>query len=72
MGGTIVVAARHRPMEPIKVLPQPVPRRTADDYLRWEAEQPDKHEYERGETFAMGDTAGGPVISAGRPCQRKR
>lgn len=59
-------------MEPIKVLPQPVPRRTADDYLRWEAEQPDKHEYERGETFALGDTADGPVISAGRPCQRKR
>ena len=35
-------------------LPHPVPRFTADDYLRWEAEQPEKHEYVRGEAFAMG------------------
>ncbi|MFV8823475.1 Uma2 family endonuclease [Thauera sp. WH-2] len=35
-------------------LPHPVPRFTADDYLRWEAEQPKKHEYVRGEAFAMG------------------
>jgi Uma2 family endonuclease len=27
---------------------------TAADYLRWEAEQPDKHEYVAGEVFAMG------------------
>ena len=35
-------------------LPQPTPAFTAADYLRWEAEQLDKHEYLRGETFAMG------------------
>ncbi len=34
--------------------PPPVLPFTADDYLRWEAGQPEKHEYVRGETFAMG------------------
>ena len=31
-------------------------RFTADDYLAWEAMQPDKHEYLRGEVFAMTGT----------------
>ena len=35
-------------------LPQPTAPFTAEDYLRWEAGQPDKHEYDHGETFAMG------------------
>lgn len=35
-------------------LPQPTAPFTAEDYLHWEAEQPDKHEYFHGETFAMG------------------
>lgn len=35
-------------------LPQPTAPCTAEDYLRWEADQPDKHEYFHGETFAMG------------------
>ena len=35
-------------------LPQPTAPFTAEDYLRWEAGQPDKHEYYHGETFAMG------------------
>ena len=34
--------------------PPPVFPLTADDYLRWEADQPEKHEYVRGKTFAMG------------------
>ena len=37
-----------------QALPQPTPAFTTADYLRWEAEQLDKHEYLRGETFAMG------------------
>jgi len=35
-------------------LPQPTAPFTAEDYLQWEAAQPDKHEYYHGETFAMG------------------
>ena len=35
-------------------LPQPTPPFTAADYLHWEAEQPEKHEYVHCETFAMG------------------
>jgi len=35
-------------------LPQPTAPFTAEDYLHWEAGQPDKHEYYHGETFAMG------------------
>ena len=35
-------------------LPQPTAPFTAEDYLQWEAGQPDKHEYYHGETFAMG------------------
>ena len=62
-------------------LPQPTPAFTAADYLRWEAEQLDKHEYLRGETFAMGGasrrhvTISGNVFSAlddaldGTPCR---
>ncbi|MBS0510605.1 MAG: Uma2 family endonuclease [Proteobacteria bacterium] len=38
-------------------LPQPTPPFTAADYLRWEAEQPNKHEYVHGDTFAMGATS---------------
>jgi Uma2 family endonuclease len=34
-------------------LPQPTHSFTARDYLAWEAEQPDKHEYYHGEVFAM-------------------
>ncbi|TAH47946.1 MAG: Uma2 family endonuclease [Betaproteobacteria bacterium] len=62
-------------------LPQPTPPFTAEDYLRWEAEQPEKHEFVRGETFAMGGasrrhvTISGNVFSAldaaleGTPCR---
>lgn len=62
-------------------LPQPTPPFTAADYLRWEAEQPEKHEYVRGETFAMGGasrrhvTISGNVFAAldaaleGTPCR---
>jgi len=35
-------------------LPQPTTLFTAEDYLQWEAEQPGKHEFVCGETFAMG------------------
>ena len=64
-----------------QALPQPTPAFTAADYLRWEAEQLDKHEYLRGETFAMGGasrryvTISGNVFSAlddaleGTPCR---
>lgn len=31
----------------------PLPKLTLDDYLRWESEQPDRHEFHRGEVFAM-------------------
>lgn len=34
-------------------LPQPNHPFTARDYLAWEAEQPEKHEYYHGEVFAM-------------------
>ena len=62
-------------------LPQPTAPFTAEDYLRWEAGQPDKHEYYHGETFAMGGasrrhvTISGNVFSAldealeGSPCR---
>ena len=33
-------------------LPQPTTPFTAEDYLQWEAGQPDKHEFVRGEKFA--------------------
>lgn len=35
-------------------LPAPIPHFSAEDYLAWEAAQPDKHEYVAGEAFAMG------------------
>lgn len=53
----------------------------AADYLRWEAEQPDKHEYVAGEVFAMGGASRRHVTVslnlaaslvealAGRPCR---
>ena len=43
----------------------PLPKLTLDDYLRWENEQPDKHEFYRGELFAMvgGRRVHGRVIS---------
>ena len=62
-------------------LPQPTPPFTAEGYLQWETEQPDKHEFVRGETFAMGGasrrhvTISGNVFSAlddaleGSPCR---
>ena len=62
-------------------LPQPTAPFTAEDYLRWEAAQPDKHEYYHGETFAMGGasrrhvTISGNIFSAldealeGSPCR---
>ena len=31
----------------------PLPKPTLDDYLRWEDEQPGRHEFVRGEIFAM-------------------
>ena len=31
----------------------PLPKPTLDDYLRWEDEQPARHEFVRGEIFAM-------------------
>ncbi|HMO45764.1 MAG TPA: Uma2 family endonuclease [Rubrivivax sp.] len=31
----------------------PLAKTTLDDFLRWENEQPDKHEFHRGEIFAM-------------------
>lgn len=34
-------------------LPQAAAGFNFEDYLAWEAEQPDKHEFVRGETFAM-------------------
>lgn len=34
-------------------MPQPSPAFSFADYLAWEAEQPEKHEFVRGETFAM-------------------
>ncbi len=35
-------------------LPQPTRPFSVTDYLAWEAEQPNRHEYFHGETFAMG------------------
>ena len=40
-------------------LPQPTARFTGEDYLRCEADQPDKHEYFDGEARAMGAPAVG-------------
>ena len=31
----------------------PLPKLTLEDYLRWENDQPDRHEFYRGEVFAM-------------------
>lgn len=62
-------------------LPQPTPPFTAEDYLLWEEQQPEKHEYVHGETFAMGGasrrhvTISGNVFAAldaaleGTPCR---
>ena len=38
---------------------------TVDDYLAWEAESPDKHEYVDGEVFAMGGASDAHVTIAG-------
>lgn len=43
-------------------LPQEQPKFSAQEYLTWEAEQMEKHEYVAGEVFAMGDTRQGHVI----------
>lgn len=37
----------------MSALPQAHPAFTADDYLAWEATQPERHEFVDGETFAM-------------------
>ncbi len=34
-------------------IPQPAAKLSFEDYLAWEAGQPEKHEFVRGETFAM-------------------
>ena len=34
-------------------LPQPSPRFSFADYLAWEAAQPEKHEYVKGEVFPL-------------------
>jgi Uma2 family endonuclease len=59
----------------------PLPRLTLEDFLLWENEQPDKHEFYRGEVFAMvgGRRVHGRVVSnlnaalssalRGSPCQ---
>ncbi len=59
----------------------PLPKLTLEAYLRWENEQPEKHEYHRGEVFAMvgGRRVHGRVVAnltrllgnalAGSPCQ---
>jgi Uma2 family endonuclease len=46
-------------------LPQAQLPLSAEDYLRWEAEQPEKHEYVRGETFAMGGASRRHVTISG-------
>ena len=45
-------------------LPQEKIKLGAQEYLDWEAEQLDKHEYVAGEVFAMGGTRQGHVIVA--------
>ncbi len=42
-----------------------LPPFSADDYLRWEAEQPERHEYLNGEVFAMAGAGDGHVTVAG-------
>ncbi len=41
-----------------------LPPFSADDYLRWEAEQPERHEYLNGEVFAMAGAGDGHVTVA--------
>lgn len=43
----------------------PLPKLTLEDFLLWENEQPDKHEFHRGEVFAMvgGRRVHGCVVS---------
>lgn len=41
------------------------PRFDSDDYLAWEAEQPERHEYVDGETFAMAGASDAHVTIAG-------
>lgn len=59
----------------------PLPKLTLEDYLRWENEQPERHEFYRGEVFAMvgGRRVHGRVVAnlsraignalSGSPCQ---
>jgi hypothetical protein len=37
----------------------PLPKMTLAEYMAWKAEQPDRHEFYRGETFAMVDGTSG-------------
>lgn len=46
-------------------LPQPAPQLTAAEYLTWESEQPGRHEYFHGETFAMGGASRRHVTVSG-------
>jgi Uma2 family endonuclease len=59
----------------------PLPKLTLEDYLRWENQQPERHEFHRGEVFAMvgGRRVHGRVVGnfmralgnalQGSPCQ---
>lgn len=47
------------------VQPALAERFSAADYLRWETEQPDKHEYVAGEVFAMGGASRRHVTVSG-------
>ncbi|MBL8444614.1 MAG: Uma2 family endonuclease [Zoogloeaceae bacterium] len=45
--------------------PQPAPHFSATNYLAWGAEQPGRHEYFHGETFAMGGASRRHVTVSG-------
>jgi hypothetical protein len=53
-------AGYHESIEPCgrRAMGLPIARLTLTEFLAWEAEQPDRHEFHRGEVFAMvGGTA---------------
>ena len=47
--------------------PQSQSALTADDYLAWEATQPERHEFVDGETFAMAGAEDRHVTVTGNP-----